>query len=88
MSEGIVWIVAGGVVAVLVVLALGRMRARALRDLRHVLFDEQNPGLYLSLLENPRLRLLFSQQALASLRNDARLFEELTKRARRKEKHA
>lgn len=88
MSEGLVWIFVGGLVAVAIVLVLGRLRARALHDLRHVLFDEQNPELYLGLLENPRLRLLFSQRALAGLRNDARLFEELTRRARREGRDA
>lgn len=88
MTEGVVWIVAGGALAAALVLVLSRLRAHALRDLRYVLFDEQDPGTYLRLLENPRLRLLFSQRALASLRNDARLFEELTKKATRKEGRA
>lgn len=71
-QAGALWFALGGIVAVLMVLVLARMRARALRDLREVLVVRGDAGLYLRLLDNPRLRLLFSKAALERLRGEAR----------------
>lgn len=59
---------AAAVLCCLGILVLSRMRARALSDLCQVLYDQGDAELYLELLENPRLRLLFSRRALVALR--------------------
>lgn len=62
----VTWAIAALVIAAL--LPLTRLRARTLAELRHVLYRQGNAALYLSLLDNPHLRVIFSQRALAELR--------------------
>lgn len=62
------WAVAALVIAALALLTL--LRAKALRELRRVLHEEGNAELYLRLLNNPHLRVVFSRRALAELRSE------------------
>lgn len=64
------WFVGVSAVIVGLVLVLTRMRARALSDLRDVLYGRGDTALYLRLLDNPRLRLLLSRRAIARLREE------------------
>lgn len=61
------------VIAVLVIVALvllTRLRAKALFELRQVLYQENNATLYLRLLDNSHLRAIFSKRTLAELRTE------------------
>ena len=63
------WVMAALVIVAL--LLLTRLRARTLTELRHVLYQQGNATLYLRLLDNPHLRVIFSQRALAELRTES-----------------
>ena len=72
MNEGALWFLFWGILAVIVVLVLARVRVRAIGELRTILYEDKNPELYLRVLENKRLRLIFSRRTLESLRGEVR----------------
>lgn len=67
-----VWSLGVMLVIVAALLVLTALRNKALAELRGVLYDRHDVKLYLCLLENPRLRLLFSRRALESLAAEGR----------------
>lgn len=52
---------------------LGRLRRKTSNELEKVLYIRNDPGLYLRLLENPKLKLLFSKSTLLQFRLNAYL---------------
>lgn len=72
----ILWAVILTFVIVILILQLERLRRRTEEQLRRVLYMEKNPKLYLQLLENRHLRLLFSEASLQHMRLQAYLVQE------------
>ena len=66
--DAFLWMLSIDAVVVAAIYALARLRRRTLIELEHILVDNRNPELYLRLLDNPHLRLLFSRKALGALR--------------------
>lgn len=66
----ILWLIAVPVVIAALLSVLTRMRVQALHDLDNVLNERKDIGLYLHLLDNKRLCLLFSRRARTSLREE------------------
>lgn len=66
--------VAGVVVVILLIqLALGKLRAISTMELDKVLYDQNNPKLYLELLKNKKLKLLYRKSILLQFALDAYL---------------
>lgn len=77
MDEGLVsWLILVPVAVATLLLVLSRLRARALGELRNVLYARKDLALFLRLLDNPHLRILFSRQSLQALRVEGMKYAE------------
>lgn len=66
--EALVWMLGVDALVIAAIWGLARLRRRVLIELERVLVEGRDVKLYLRLLDNPHLRVLFSRKALAALR--------------------
>lgn len=66
--EALVWMLGVDALVIASIWGLARLRRRVLMELERVLVEGRDVKLYLRLLDNPHLRVLFSRKALAALR--------------------
>lgn len=66
--EALVWMLGVDAFVIAAIWGLARLRRRVLMELERVLVEGRDVKLYLRLLDNPHLRVLFSRKALAALR--------------------
>jgi len=55
------WFIAVAILIVVMLISLTKLRAKTVSELNKILLIQNNPKLYLQLLENPRLKILFNQ---------------------------
>lgn len=70
--EALLWMLGIDALVIAAIWGLARLRRRVLIELERVLVVRRDVGLYLRLLDNPHLRILFSRKALAALRAEGR----------------
>lgn len=66
--EALLWMLGIDALVIAGIWGLTRLRRRTLVELERVLVERRDTELYLRLLDNPHLRILFSRKALAALR--------------------
>lgn len=74
--EALLWMLGIDALVIAAIWGLARLRRRVLIELERVLVVRRDVGLYLRLLDNPHLRILFSRKALAALRAEGEKFPE------------